>query len=188
MTAHTPTTADPAMTAQTVYQVKDFVDASQLKRDLAYSTNNLSDAMMQQASLFSHYGVLHAEASHQVDVVKMLLENTEAAVYKMVSDEKAAAGEKVTVPMMDSLVARNARVVAMKKALNAAKRVEVVTKTAVEAFRHRRDMLVQQGLISREEMKGQITIAEKNVREDAQLAQRGALMDRINNSRKGVEE
>jgi len=75
---------NPVLSAlpQSTYTVRDFVDAGKLKSDLAYSTNDLSDAMMRQASLFSHYGVLLAQASHQVDVVKMLLENTEAAVYR----------------------------------------------------------------------------------------------------------
>ena len=45
-----PTTGD-AGKELTVYQVRDFIDAAELKRDLAYSPNNLTDAMMQQASM-----------------------------------------------------------------------------------------------------------------------------------------
>lgn len=150
-------TPDPT----TTYQIKDFIDAAQLRKDLVYSPNNLTDAMMQQASLFAHYGVLASQASRQVDVVKMLLENAESAVYQKVHGEKAVAGEKVTVPMMEALVARHERVISMKRALNEAKRVESSAKIAVEAFRHRRDMLIQHGLISREEMKGELRIMEK---------------------------
>jgi len=167
----TPSTADPAKEI-TNYPVKDFIDAEQLKRDLAYSDNDLDSAMMQQASLFSHYGILAADAARQVDVIKMLLESTEAAVYKLERDKAAADGEKVTEALLDKRIARHSRVISMKKALNEAKRIEAVGKIAVESFRHRRDMLVQKGLISREEMKGELRIAERNARTDALDAQK----------------
>lgn len=182
------TTADPAVVEATTYKVKSFVDASQLKSDLAYSNNNLSDAMMRQSSLFSHYGVALAEASRQTDVVKMLLENTEAAVYQMIRNKKAAASEKVTEAQLEKLVARHPRVIAMKKSLAEAKRVEAITKTAVEAFRHRRDMLIQEGLISREEMKGALTIRERQVHQEAQQNQREDVMARIRKNHAESEE
>ena len=160
------TTADPVM-KPAGYSIRDFIDPSQLKRDLAFSTNDLSSAMMQQASMFSHYGILGSQASRQVDVVKLLLENTEAVVYKLIRDQAVSAGEKVTEAQLEKLVARHDRVIAMKKSLNEAKRVEAIAKTAIEAFRHRRDMLVQMGLISREEMKGQISIQAKSAAEEA---------------------
>ncbi len=173
-----PTTGD-AGKELTVYQVRDFIDAKELKRDLAYSTNDLTSAMMQQASMFSHYGILAAEAARQTDVVKMLLENTEAAVSKIIRDEIANAGDKVTEPAVAARIARHPRVVAMKKAVNEAKRVESIGKTAVEAFRHRRDMLVQQGLIAREEMKGELSIRERSAREDALEAAKNIALDRL---------
>jgi hypothetical protein len=174
----TPTTADAAK-EQTSYQVRDFIDAAQLKRDLAFSPNNLTDAMISQASMFSYYGVLAADAAKQVDVVKMLLENTEAAVSQIVRNEAATAGEKITEGAIATRIARHPRVVGMKKALNDAKRVEAIGKTAVESFRHRRDMLVQLGLISREEMKGELSIREKSAREDAVEQSKQSTLDRL---------
>lgn len=171
---------------QAIYHVRDFVDAAQLKQDLAYSPNNLTDAMMNQASIFSHYGVLAAEASRQVDTVKMLLENTEAAVYQKIRSDIAQAGEKATEAQMEKLVARNPRVIAMKKALGQAKRVENICKTAVEAFRHRRDMLVQAGLLSREEMKGEVRIAERNAMEDARRQQGHDLVRKMQEKASGA--
>lgn len=173
----TPTTADAAPRSQG-YTIKDFVDPAQLKKDLAFSNNDLTSAMMQQASLFSHYGVLAAQAARQVDVVKLLLENTEAAVYKLLRDQAAAAGDKVTEAQLEKMIARHDRVIAMKKSLNEAKRVESITKTAVEAFRHRRDMLVQMGLISREEMKGELSIRAKSAAEMARESSIESVMAR----------
>ena len=179
------TTAD-VQKEMTTYPVRDFIDAGILKRDLAFSQNNLTDAMMQQASMFSHYGVLAADASRQVDVVKLLLENCEAAVSKNIRNELAEAGEKATEPTIAARIARHPRVVSMKKALNEAKRIEVIGKMAVESFRHRRDMLVQLGLISREEMKGELRIGEKSAREEAASAQKDLALARL--SRKNNAE
>lgn len=162
----TETTADPSPVSPG-YTVREFVDAAELKRDLAFSNVDLTSAMMQQASLFSHYGVLASQASRQVDVVKLLLENTEAAVYKLLRDAAATSGEKVTEALLEKSVSRHPRVIAMKKSLNEAKRVEATAKIAVESFRHRRDMLVQMGLISREEMKGELSIRAKSAAEEA---------------------
>lgn len=149
---------NPAATT-TGYQVVDYIDVAQLKKDLAYSENDLSSAMMQQASLFSHYGVLASKCSKQVDVIKLLLENTEAAIYQLLRSKAAQRGDKMTEVQLEKAVSREERVIAMKKALNEAKQIETVAKTALEAFRHRRDMLVQSGLISREEMKGELRIS-----------------------------
>lgn len=171
------TTADPAKET-VIYPVKDFIDASQLKKDLAFSDHDLTSAMMQQSAMFAHYGVLSAEAARQVDVIKMLLENTEAAVSKLIRDEIATAGEKVTEAAIAARIARHSRVISMKKALNEAKRIEATGKIAVESFRHRRDMLVQMGLISREEMKGDLRIAERNVREEALDVQKARYLER----------
>lgn len=179
------TTADPAKESSG-YNVVDYIDAAQLKRDLVFSTNDLTSAMMDQASLFAHYGELASRASRQVDVIKLLLENTEAAVYKLIRDDMATKGEKFTEALLEKMVARHARVISMKKALNDAKRIEAIGKTAMEAFRHRRDMLVQQGLISREERKGEIRIAEKSVRDSAMEEQRRIALERLN--RKSSEE
>jgi hypothetical protein len=146
-------------------QIIDYIEAGQLKVDLAFSNNDLTSAMMQQASLFSHYGILASKAARQVDIAKLLLENTEAAVYKLLRDKAANDGEKVTEVQLEKMIARHPRVNSMKKSLNEAKRIEASAKVAVEAFRHRRDMLVQMGLISREEMKGELSIHAKSAAE-----------------------
>lgn len=148
------------------FKVKKLIDADTLKKDLAYSASDLTSAMMDQASMFAHYGVLAADASRQVDNFKFLLEQAEAAVYRKVRDAAVANGEKVTEVLLDKQVSRNPKIIALKKALNEAKQIESVGKTAVESFRHRRDMLVQHGLISREEMKGELSIAAKRIHEE----------------------
>jgi hypothetical protein len=148
-------------TEEKVIKVVSFIDPHQLKKDLAYSMANLSDAMSQQASLFAHYGGLAAKSSRQADQLDLYVDTTEAAVYRMLKDGIVAAGEKVVVADLDRQVKRHPRVIKARQAHNKAKQIESMAKTAVEAFRHRRDMLIQQGLISREEMKGELSIVAK---------------------------
>lgn len=174
------TTADPAVEAPG-YNIKNFVDADTLKQDMAFSPNNIDNAMMEQASMFTHYGVLHANALRQVDTVKLLLENTESTVYKFIRDKMINDGEKFTETLLEKLVSRHQRVVSMKRALNEAKRVEAIGKIAVEGFRHRRDMLVQQGVKLREEMKGELRIAERNAHSDAMESQKDEVLRRMQN-------
>lgn len=179
MTEEAPTTGDAATKEATVFHVRDFIDATQMKKDMSFSDNDLTGAMMQQASLFAHYGELSAKAAHQVDVVKMLLESTEAAVYKVERDRLAASGEKFTEALLEKIVARHSRVIQMKKALNEARRVEAMGKVAVEGFRHRKDMLVQQGAQQREELKGEIYTASVSARDAAQQNTRQQVLDRL---------
>lgn len=148
------------------FEVKAFVDIDQMRKDMTFSPTDLTSAMMDQAALYAHYGVLAAKASRQVDDVKLLLENVEAKVYRRLRDDAAASGAKLTEAQLEKSVALNDHVIAYRRALNESKQIEAIAKTAVEAFKHRRDMLIQQGLISREEMKGELSIAAKRQNEE----------------------
>ncbi len=162
-------------------KVRNYIDSTKLRADLGYTTTNLSDAMMTQASLFAHYGEQAAKASRQVDNLKLVLENTEAAVYRLIRDDVASKGEKVTEALLEKLVTRHARVIQAKRNLNEAKQIEAVAKIAVESFRHRRDMLVQQGLIMREEMKGDLVIGARSEREREVDNLKDAYLSRVKN-------
>lgn len=171
--------ATPRRATARAYRVRQFIEPEQLAKDMSYSLADLSDAMVQQAPLFAHYGTLAAKASRQVDDLKMLLEVTEAKVYRVVRDEFAKAGTKVTEAQLEKTVAVHPQVIAVKKALNEARQIEATAKTAAEGFRHRRDMLVQQGLISREEMKGELSIARRNEAEGQVEAAKERVMRRL---------
>jgi hypothetical protein len=149
-------------------QVKDFLADEDLKTKLAYSMNDLSTAMSEQASLFAHFGALAAKASRQVDNIKILIENTEARVDREIREAMAVLNEKITEGIVERKIARHPQVVAYKRALNEAKQVEKVAATTLEAFRHRRDMLVQAGATSREEMKGELSMSVKRELQDNQ--------------------
>ena len=148
------------------YTVRNYVDPVKLKADMSYSMADLSTAMIEQAALFVHYGVLASKAAKQVDDLKMLLEVTESKVGRKTRDNLASDGVKSTEAQIANLVQTHSQVITLRKALNEARQIEAVAKTAVEGFRHRRDMLVQAGLISREEMKGEVSINRRRAADD----------------------
>lgn len=151
-------------------RIRSIIDGQALRRDAIVNPNGLSEAMMEQASLTAHYHTLAAEAARQVDDAKLLLENVEAQVYRVIRDELASSGEKVTEALLERLVARHQRVIDTKKALNEAKQIEAVAKGAVQAMRDRKDMLVQLGSNEREEMKGEIAVRIREVGQTAHQA------------------
>lgn len=157
------------------YRVKDFIDAATLKNDMSYSVSDLSSAMMQQGSLMVHYGVLLSKASRQVDDLKLLLETTEAVVYRAIRDAAIKAGNKLTEAQIEKEIALSTNVLSIKRALTEARQIESLAKTSVEALRHKKDMLVSQGLIAREEIRGDVSINRRNAADE----ERQALEDRV---------
>ena len=153
-TAVVPVEAKPAR----VFSVRNFIDDKVLAADIAYSLANLSDANQRQAGLFVHYSTLAAKASRQVNDLKLVLEATESAVYRVLRGKALEADEKVTEAQLAKSVSASKRVLTIKRALNEAKHIEAIAKGAVEGFNHRRDMLVQDGATSREERKGELRV------------------------------
>lgn len=137
-------------------KVTRYVDPAKLTVDLSYSTANLSGGMVNQASLFAFYATLAAKASRQVDEIDLRIDVLRARISRELRDEAAKAGQKTTVAEIEGGVLTSQKFIAMRQALNEAKQVESEAKTAVEAFRHRRDMLVQLGAHEREELKGEL--------------------------------
>lgn len=167
--------------------IKNFIDTDALVKDLAYSDVDLTSAMMAQSALFAHYGVLAADASAQFDLVKLKLDNTEAEVYKRERDAAAVSGEKITEGMLNNVVARDEEVIKLKLLLNKAKRIDAIAKMAVESFRHRRDMLIQQGLIEREERKGEIRVMEKVARDSILDSAKAREIQRVKNKIQSID-
>lgn len=160
-------------------EVNQFLDKSQLKNDISFSNTDLTSAMMEQASLFVHYGVLAAQAARQVDQFETRLEIAESAVYRQIRDDKVKADEKITEPALKALVAAHKTIRQIKIAINEAKMVETVCKAAVEGFRQRRDMLVQMGALSREELKGEVVITQKRLAGEANQQSQAELKARL---------
>lgn len=171
----TPTSAaTPAKSSK--ISVKNFFDHSKVQEDLAYSVVDIGAGMGEQASLFVHYGAMAARASAQVDKFKLYLETAEAKVDRQVREEAVKSGDKLTEARIEKLVITHDSIIALKNALLEAKQIEAGAKTVVEAFKHRRDMLIQQGLLLREEMKGEVYV---KARDEAAAAQIERMQHRV---------
>lgn len=162
--------------------VSKFVDKRQIEADLSWSAADMTGAMMKQASLFVEYGRLSAEAQGQVDKFKLALETAEAMVYRELRDDAVKTGTKLSEKQLESLVSVHPTVQAIKKSLNEAKQIEAMLKTTVEAFRQRKDMLVSQGLIMREEMRGETVIRG---RDEAIKSQQDRIKDSLSRGEGG---
>lgn len=161
-----------------IFQVQQFIDIDQMRRDMAYSPADMGSAMMDQAALFAHYGALLSRASSQVEKAKMVLETAMAKVAKRIRSDAAIKGDKLTEPQLAAEVALHKSVIAMKIAVSEAKEIEQLAKTAVEGMRHKRDMLIQASVTSREEMKGELSLTMKRINDETNEQTKQRLLER----------
>lgn len=146
--------------------VEAFVDAEKLASDIRFSEVDLDNAMMEQASFYAYYAAQAAKAGLQVDNLKNRLEITEAIVAKKMRDDAAASGAKITEKQIESEVPLNKTVRDLKSAYNEAKAIHALAIQALEAFKQRRDMLIQMGVARREEIKGEARVAVATANQD----------------------
>lgn len=156
---------------------KKFIDPDQLKQDVSFTESELDSAMMTQAALFAHYGVLNADALHQVDKFKLVIEVKEARVAQQIRDEAAEAGAKTTEKGIEQQLSLSPEIIELKKALNEAKTQSEIARTTLEALRQKRDMLIQIGVARRGEREGELRIRTV---EEAITAKDRILKDRAN--------
>jgi hypothetical protein len=154
MTIETPAPTPSAK--HRAFTVRNFIDEAALKADVTYSLANLSDGFQRQAGFIVHYSTLAAKAARQVDDIELLIEATESAVFRQLRDDLLKIGDKFTDTFLNKSVAASSRVLALKRALNEAKQIQAIAKGAVEAFKQRKDMLVQEGAASRTERQGEL--------------------------------
>lgn len=141
----------------------------QVKRDLDIDQIDINVSMMRQAGLFAYYASLHARADAAVAKAEQMVDITEATLDKQIRDRAAAAGEKKTEAQIKSLIQTDPIMIRRRQALNEAVMLAAIAKSTAEAFRHRRDMLVQIGFNLREEIKGGVQIGEKQTRDAASV-------------------
>lgn len=144
------------------------IDVEKMREDIEFTPADLDSAMIRQASLSLFYGTKLAEARQRVSNMKTTLQTAEA----MVADQLRAAAvenkEKIVEARVKSEVDADARIIKFKRQLNEAQYYVDVATAAVEAFRQRRDMIVQLGVNAREERKGEVRVndlAERDAKE-----------------------
>lgn len=134
--------------------VKMYVDPTQLKIDLAFKESDLDMNMAQQAGFYTHYAVASAQAQRQADTAKHQLEITEAGCAHRLREELPLQGVKITEGIIKERVTLDPQVQLAQRTYNEAKTVAEIAKQALEAWRQKRDMMVQFSKHKLEEQKG----------------------------------
>lgn len=140
--------------------VNNLIDAKQLKADVSFDATNLDDMWASQAALYVRYGVIAARADHQAATFKNRLGVIEAELGKEAREELPKMGQKVTEGTVKEYVASHDRMVQANDSYNKAVLIQNLAKTALEALRQRRDMIVQaskhhlEQMVMRESFKG----------------------------------
>lgn len=142
------------------YPVNDFIDPHQLRTDLEIDQLDLSMSMMKQAGHFAYYSTMAAQAQHQCDRMEQMQDIVEARLDKKIRDRNIAEGTKTTEAQIKAQVNLEPDMIAIKTAVNKARMVATLCKSAADSFRHRRDMLIQMSFNSREERKGELRTFE----------------------------
>lgn len=140
--------------------VNRFIDADKAQADVTMQETNLSEEFVNQPGLFYHYAAQYARAERQVADLKLRLKLTEAQAADAIRTAATAAGEKLTEAALKEKVQLNANVIKTEMALNDAKEVESTIKGLVEAFRHKKDMLIIRGNVSRDEFKANLSLMQ----------------------------
>lgn len=147
--------------------IQSFIDPRQLKKDLSYSEVNIDAAFADQAALYAHYGMKARQAEFQLDQ----LENQEKFVYakldRQIRQDAADEGTKTTEPMIKNSILLDSRYQAIVRRVNEAKMIAGLTRDAAEAFKQRRDMLIQVGAGLREEMRGEMRLKALSSEKDS---------------------
>jgi len=144
------------------------LDPAQFESDVRIDEVNLDASFRGQAGLFAHYAVIRAEAMRVAAGKSILLDVTKAQIDKTIrdriADEAAQAAiddpkgkfSKPTETAIFSEVTCSPAYLTARKALIEAEAMEELARNALEAFKQRRDMLIQLGADARHEMSGEL--------------------------------
>ena len=140
--------------------VKEFINPAQLKAELAFKESEINQALMEHPAKFGYYAMLYYESERQTLKLKQILEITEAKVDGEIRAQYEGAGKPPTEAQIKSKIVRHTEVIAAQRAYNKAKTIQQLCKHAVDAFRHRKDMLIQVSFNRRAEIQGEIRVME----------------------------
>lgn len=133
-------------------------NAAEFNKDLEIGVD-LDEAFRNQASIFSYYAQLSADASKAADDRKMMCDIVEARVSKQKRQEFAENKARATEAIIHEEVMVDKSYVSARIAYTEAKAKAELLKSCLEALRQRRDCLVQLGVAAREESKGDLRMS-----------------------------
>jgi hypothetical protein len=162
--------------AASALQLREFVDANQLKADVEFDPTDLDNAARSQAPMFVTYANLARLARRQFERMKVAVEIMESRLYAYHRDELTKEGKKATEAQIDAAVKTDKRYFAAKEKFIDARAIYDLANDAREAFSQRKDMIVQMTVDRRTERQGELRImAADTAAESAQSARQAVL-------------
>lgn len=116
---------------------------NKIHQDLHYDKNDLDNVWSKQAELFFEYSVKSALAEENASIAKAELEQLESKLYESFRHEKEHSGYKWSETTINSKIKIHPDYISKLKQVLMLRRDADIYKSAIEAFRHRRDMVVQ---------------------------------------------
>lgn len=138
-------------------EINIFYDHDQVKQDLESFNPDINVDLMRQPGLFSYYSQLQTKAEAQYDRLKHTRDIIEAKLTKEYRAQLTAAStekKRITDSEVSSEVALDARMQKAESLLRQAKTELSLLIGVTNAFKQRRDSLMQMAFLAREEKKG----------------------------------
>lgn len=133
----------------------DSLAPSKVKADVSINDADLDGAMSEQAGLYVHYSSIFASAQYEADMAKNRAELAKATAYKRHRNRATARGIKVSEAMLEAEVQLDTEYQEALKVAAQSKLKSELARQVLEAFKQRKDMLVQKGVARRVELQGE---------------------------------
>lgn len=165
-------------TTTTIPPITEYYDRELAKKHLSTFNSDLSVDFMRQAALYAYWAAKLVQAESQYDRLQDTLRLMEAKLDRVVRDDAAKAGTKVTEAQVAKTVALDSRVITMGQRVREAKEQVGYLKSTCIAFAQRKDMLQQMGFAKSKEE----AAAGMHVRSSAQ-SNHNARLERMSHAR-----
>jgi hypothetical protein len=138
------------------FKVKAMIDPKKAAKDVSINTADLQNEFVEQAGYFAYYSTKAAQADRQESMAKMARDRVHAVVDAEIRKQAIAEKEKVTEAVIKHRVNLDDRYRVAAEARIDAAMVTNLCKGNVDAFRNKRDMLIQIGANDRHDQKGSL--------------------------------
>lgn len=176
--AERPSAAPSGGAGSSKLSLNEFVNADQLKRDVAFDPNDLDPAVREHAALFVHYSNLARLARRQFEQMKVTVDVLCSRLYAIHRERLLKEGGKATEALIEASVKSDPRYYAAQKKLIDARAIYDLASDAREAFSQRKDMIIQTSVDRRRERDGELRVKTAEAVNDA----REAAMQRVRDS------
>jgi hypothetical protein len=149
--------------------LKRFIDAEQMKLDVAINPVDLDNAMMEHASLYVHYASNTVNARRQYERIKNAVEILEATLDAEYRQQFIDEGKKATEAMITNAIKADKRWSSAQSKEIEAQSIWKLCEVAESALIQRKDLILEVARDRRKEREGQLRVLEESAMRDKVL-------------------